>query len=113
LTRETNNQPPEGGKEEKMETKNPKLTDKQIREMILAGQIELTDVINAVIGLNGTIGVGLIRNPKLTDEQIRQMILAGQIELTDVIDAVINLNGIIGVGLIELADYVSDYIRQH
>jgi len=73
LTRETNNQPPEGGKEEKMETKNP----------------------------------------KLTDEQIRQMILAGQIELTDVIDAVINLNGIIGVGLIELADYVSDYIRQH
>jgi len=53
------------------------------------------------------------KSPKLTDEQIRQMILAGQIELTDVIDAVINLNGIIGVGLIELADYVSDYIRQH
>ena len=44
-----------------METKSPKLTDEQIRQMILAGQIELTDVIDAVINLNGIVGVGLIR----------------------------------------------------
>jgi len=55
-----------------METKSPKLTDEQIRQMILAGQIELTDVIDAVIDLNGIIGVGLIRLADDVSDYIRQ-----------------------------------------
>jgi len=72
LTRKTSNQPPEGGKEDEMETKSSKLTDEQIRQMILAGKIELTDVIDAVINLNGIVGVGLIRLADDVSDYIRQ-----------------------------------------
>jgi hypothetical protein len=47
------------------------MTKEQLKELVIRGEINLTDVIDVVVDINGIIGVGLISFADSTSEYIR------------------------------------------